>query len=417
MLGSKFLCFEEWTSRITSCCPCSDKENETKLEQHISGAQLPVHDQIKISDEFINAEVLLRKPPEMMCKRLPNDDVVKPEAKDKDDLESLAMEISRLGDAYVPRSKEKELQSAAVEFSRLGDAYVAAAKHIDSIYAHRMSHGDSSGRSPSPKLQTPLRKLEGKSLITESPRVERWNPRFETSPSFDTKCNEEHTLGPSAQLLQHTLRAALQAPSATDTGVDENSYEQLSRLESPQCTSRSLREDSGFVSARTNMSMSSSGFQCTPRGDFVSDGENRDLQVSLHDIRSLEELVARTARSRLGCLNFENTFRVRQREGHIVTLRSHTLNGETFGQACNIFARVTLLGLKHFGGKVTWAPQDDVKIKESDGVLLIGCTPFAMAMGMVTATSLQESDLLPLPPPRPMENSIQKENARRGCCG
>merc|ERR1712192_59485 len=75
----------------------------------------------------------------------------------------------------------------------------------------------------------------------------------------------------------------------------------------------------------------------------------------------------------------------------------------TFGGACLIFPRVTLLGVKHEDGRVTWAPDASFKFQGSDGLMLIKCTPFALAMGLTTEGSLAESAMNPgaASPPRP----------------
>jgi len=138
----------------------------------------------------------------------------------------------------------------------------------------------------------------------------------------------------------------------------------------------------------------------TPKGELCI---CKDIgKLDSLEIANLERLVAKLAGSPLGCIDFENTFRRRHTENHIVALRHHELDGATFGEVCGQYSKVTILGLKNNAGKAIWAPAPYIRLHSSDELLLIECTPFALAMGMANGASLAASSLSPpspLPPP------------------
>jgi len=132
----------------------------------------------------------------------------------------------------------------------------------------------------------------------------------------------------------------------------------------------------------------------TPKGDFRICKEGLG-QVDSLEIANLERLVAKLAGSPLGCIDFENTFRRRHADNHIVALKDHDLDGATFGEVCSQYSKVTILGLKNNTGKAIWAPAPYIRLHSSDELLLIECTPFALAMGMANGASLAASSLSP----------------------
>lgn len=138
----------------------------------------------------------------------------------------------------------------------------------------------------------------------------------------------------------------------------------------------------------------------TPRGKYVSDSEVCSLGISVEELEVLETHVAKAAASPLGCVEFAKTFTARKAGNHIVTLKEHTFENMTFIDACKSSSKVTIVGLRHADGTVSWAPEPFHRIQGSDGVLLIKCTPFALAMGMTKESSLGESQLMSAVTPR-----------------
>jgi len=149
----------------------------------------------------------------------------------------------------------------------------------------------------------------------------------------------------------------------------------------------------------------------TPRGDYLL-SETADVgKVTPHDLVSMEEMVAKMAGSPLGCISFETTFRTRQQNNKIITLRGHSLEGLTFGDISEKYTKVTMFALKKADGRVMWAPASYVRIESSDAILLIACTPFAMAMGLGRDASLSESSLIPCSTP-----GVEENFKPRRCC-
>lgn len=151
----------------------------------------------------------------------------------------------------------------------------------------------------------------------------------------------------------------------------------------------------------------------TPKGELCicKDGFG---QLDSLEIANLERLVAKLAGSPLGCIDFENTFRRRHTENHIVALRDHELDGATFGEVCGQYSKVTILGLKNNAGKAIWAPAPYIRLHSSDELLLIECTPFALAMGMANGASLAASSLSsPSPPPFSPNGAIGEHRMNR----
>jgi len=159
----------------------------------------------------------------------------------------------------------------------------------------------------------------------------------------------------------------------------------------------------------------------SPRGDYVT-GESRHFNVDGAEMLSLERHVAKLAGSPLGCIEFEQTFRTRQMENHIIVLKGHSLEGMTFGDVCSKYRRVTVLGLRNGASRVIWVPAAYIRVQASDDILLIECTPFALAMGLSKEASLAQSSLSPRssPPTTPggaklSFRSMQDKPVRR-CC-
>lgn len=147
----------------------------------------------------------------------------------------------------------------------------------------------------------------------------------------------------------------------------------------------------------------------TPKGEYDISKEGLG-QVDSLEIANLERLVAKLAGSPLGCIDFENTFRRRHADNHIVSLRDHDLDGATFGEVCSQYSKVTILGLKNNVGKAIWAPAPYIRLHSSDELLLIECTPFALAMGMANGASLAASSLSPPSPPPFSPHSAMNEH-------
>jgi len=132
----------------------------------------------------------------------------------------------------------------------------------------------------------------------------------------------------------------------------------------------------------------------SPRGDIIND-ECRLFKVDDAEFTTLETLVAKLAGSPLGCIDFERTFRTRQLENQINLLKGHALDGVPFGDICTRYRRVTILGLRNSAGRVIWAPAPYIRVHASDDILLMECTPYALAMGLSKESSLAQSSLSP----------------------
>jgi len=132
----------------------------------------------------------------------------------------------------------------------------------------------------------------------------------------------------------------------------------------------------------------------SPRGEYAF-GEARNFKVDENEMASLERLVSKLAGSPLGCIEFGLTFQTRLAANQIVIVRNHSLEGFTFGDLASRYHKVTVLGLKNSNGRVLWAPAAYIRIHGSDEILLIECTPFAMAMGLSQESSLANSSLTP----------------------
>jgi len=157
-------------------------------------------------------------------------------------------------------------------------------------------------------------------------------------------------------------------------------------------------------------------------------GDNGKLEFSNTDLYRLERLVAWLAGSSLGCMNFEHTFRVRQESNDIVVLRTHSFDGQTFGDVCSTNATVTIIGLKFEDGKVAWAPANDIMIKSTDGVIAVKCTPFALAAGLASDRSLTaarpqrevpafQANLYDERQFQPVPQQLPRSKLNRSCCG
>lgn len=132
------------------------------------------------------------------------------------------------------------------------------------------------------------------------------------------------------------------------------------------------------------------------RGDFFASSDTSNVELNAETLQVLERLVAHLAGSPLGCIDFARAFTSRQREGQILALHAESLEGMTFGEACQTFSRVTALGIKEHDGMVIWGPAPEVTIKKTDGLLVMACTPFVLAMGLSSeAKSLAEVNLHP----------------------
>lgn len=166
----------------------------------------------------------------------------------------------------------------------------------------------------------------------------------------------------------------------------------------------------------------------TPRGEYAGP-ENR-FDVKLDELMRLEALVAKLAGSPLGCIDFVKTFQQRQAENQILVLKGHSLDGKTFGDVCSKYRRITVLGLRNSSGTINWAPDHYIRIHASDDVLLIECTPFALAMGLAKEATLAESRMLPRTSPPSTPGSYARspdqqqqvfnqdlDLKQRRCCG
>lgn len=142
------------------------------------------------------------------------------------------------------------------------------------------------------------------------------------------------------------------------------------------------------------------------------------------ELANLERLVTRLAGSPLGCVEFEKTFRSRQRENHILVLKDHELDGLSFGEVCGQYSKVTILGIRNSAGTPIWAPAPYVKLHSTDELMLIGATPFALAVGLCQEESLAgtpgRTDFMHLTDFKPgtqvlgFQTDLAKENRR--CC-
>lgn len=165
-----------------------------------------------------------------------------------------------------------------------------------------------------------------------------------------------------------------------------------------------------------------------PRGEYVRTSSDGNGDVDALELANMERLVAKMAGSPLGCLDFENTFRTRQLAGQIVVLKDHELDGATFGEVCGQYTKVTILGLQNAAGKVIWAPAPYIRLHSSDQIMLMECTPFALAMGLCQEGSLAASSLsprsLPVTPGTNREKNIHdfhnsqyaQDKEKRRCC-
>jgi len=161
----------------------------------------------------------------------------------------------------------------------------------------------------------------------------------------------------------------------------------------------------------------------TPRGDFLISDAAEVGKVTGHEMMNMEQMVSRMAGSPLGCINFEDTFRSRQQNNQILTLRSHSFEGMAFGDVAEKHQKVTMLALKNAEGRVLWAPAPYIRLHSSDEILLIDCTPFAMAMGLTRDASLSASALTPSSTPPVTDRSFFApssgrvgEGKPRRCC-
>jgi len=153
-----------------------------------------------------------------------------------------------------------------------------------------------------------------------------------------------------------------------------------------------------------------------PRGDFIlSEAADVD-KVTGHDLLSMEQMVSKIAGSPLGCIGFGNTFRTMQQNNKILMLRGHSLEGELFGDTCAKYQRITMLAIKKSDGRMMWAPAPLVTLQSSDDILLIACTPFAMAMGMGKDSPLSTSALIPHVSPQVTREKDQDDFKPRRCC-
>lgn len=346
------------------CCKGSENSNE-KGEQQVCVVQSPSPDEIRVCEE---AQVVLKR-------------------EDSDKLEDRS--------ETAADELEKALMKAAL---RMDGAYIDETTKTMCFPLQKNGHVRS---SPNPTLPARFEPPPGKTSLPL--------PAKASLPQFPIE----------EEVVPKSFKKSDETGAATAVGAQraEHSEPQFSRAGPPPQISTVPEglptEDTAMATSRTNMTMSS--FGCTPRGEFVHEADNCNLRISFDELQTLERLVARTSRSPLGCLDFEKTFRKRQADGHILTLKSHALEGTTFGQACIIFARVTLLGLKQADGRVLWAPDSAMKIQGSDGVLLIGCTPSALAMGLINATSLAESNMFPTGAQSPFL-SPTNGHRRDDCC-
>jgi len=167
----------------------------------------------------------------------------------------------------------------------------------------------------------------------------------------------------------------------------------------------------------------------TPKGEYITCAEGFGAVDAL-EMANLERLVARLAGSPLGCLDFENTFRTRQAENHIVVLKDHDLDSATFGEVCSQYSKVTILGLRNAAGKAIWAPAPYIRLHSSDQIMLIECTPFALAMGLANGASLAQSSMSPPKTPPGYDHRMNRghdtpfqdlnnmpDKVNRRCCG
>jgi len=165
----------------------------------------------------------------------------------------------------------------------------------------------------------------------------------------------------------------------------------------------------------------------TPRGDYLISEAADVAKVTSHDLTSMEQMIAKMAGSPLGCINFEETFRIRHQNNQVLTLRGHSFEGCAFGDITAKHQKVTMLALKSSEGRVMWAPAPYVRLNSSDAILLIDCTPFAMAMGLANDASLSASSLTPSSTPPVTERSFlsfrdpsarqgDREDKPRRCC-
>jgi len=149
-----------------------------------------------------------------------------------------------------------------------------------------------------------------------------------------------------------------------------------------------------------------------PKGEYTT-MEKGFPDVDALELANLERLVAKLAGSPLGCLDFETTFKTRQKENQIVVLKDHELDGATFGEVCGQYNKVTILGLQNAAGKVIWAPAPYIRLHSSDQIMLIECTPFAIAMGLVKEGSLAQSSLSPRSSAGLLTPGVQREQDMR----
>lgn len=235
------------------------------------------------------------------------------------------------------------------------------------------------------KLWMSLPKKEHPRIVLETPTTggSPQSPGLEDS-SLNGHCTdtlETHVMSQTsrltavAELTEQNVQNLPRMPKPLDLGAVHGSDT------AGDSSFRTWREDTGRSSMTSH----------TPGGECIADEKVRCATLTVYDLCNLEKLVAEMASSPLGCMDFSTTFRSRQTSKQILLLTAHSLEGVKFGEAWRAYAKITMVGLKHPDGYIVWAPHPETKIRGSDGVLLIQCTPFALAMGASDGASLAES--------------------------
>jgi len=206
-----------------------------------------------------------------------------------------------------------------------------------------------------------------------------------------------------------------------------SSYHALAMKEHIDDMNQNLHERSGVTSpevesiAREEFARAANR---SPRGDYLINEAADVGKVSGRELMSMEQMVSRMADSPLGCVNFGNTFRIKQQNKEILTLRGHSFGGMTFGDITAKHKKITMLALRSSGGRMLWAPAPDIRLNSTDEILLIDCTPFVMAMGVAKEASLPASSVTPSSTPPVTERSFPslrggdrpREEKPRRCC-